>query len=116
MDRVGQATDQGAQPGDRLHYPRYFPNASQLFLTDHSNSTALWEFDSRHGGTLPHGIDHAVELESIANALVAAAEINTQVLTSVPRDLIEYVLRSSPMETTHVSPWRLQNYVNDRSA
>jgi hypothetical protein len=54
--------------------------------------TGTWEYESRHGGKLPDGTDHAPELEKITNALVAAANVNKDVLTIVPNSLVLYVL------------------------
>ncbi len=49
---------------------------------------ALWQFQSLHD-TLPNNLDHLAELETITNQLISAAEVNKQILTSVPHDLIE---------------------------
>jgi ubiquitin-like 1-activating enzyme E1 A len=49
---------------------------------------ALWQFQSLHD-SLPNGLDHLAELEAITNQLISAAEVNKQILTSVPHDLIE---------------------------
>ena len=57
----------------------------------HEQILALWEFESRHGGLLPDGEDDMLELQSIADGLLRAAEVNRQVLTVAPNDLIQYV-------------------------
>ncbi|KAK7056978.1 E1 ubiquitin-activating protein aos1 [Paramarasmius palmivorus] len=49
---------------------------------------ALWKYESTHG-TLPNDATQAAELQSIADALVAEAEVNKQVLVKVPKELIE---------------------------
>lgn len=51
---------------------------------------ALWQFQSLHK-QLPNDITHADELEAMANSLLLSADVNKQVLSSVPRSLIEYV-------------------------
>jgi hypothetical protein len=53
-----------------------------------STVKAIWEYESRRGH-LPGIIDHAIELESIANALISTADLNTRVLTTIPQDLIQ---------------------------
>ncbi|KAJ8519013.1 hypothetical protein ONZ45_g4000 [Pleurotus djamor] len=62
---------------------------------------ALWEFQSLHGGSLPNGLDHADELESIANKLLVDAGVNPQVVAAVPRELIETLSTTS---TAEISP------------
>jgi ubiquitin-like 1-activating enzyme E1 A len=49
---------------------------------------ALWKYESTHG-TLPNDATQAAELQSIADVLVAEAEVNKQVLVKVPKELIE---------------------------
>jgi hypothetical protein len=53
--------------------------------------SAIWEYQSTHQGDLPNDIHHASELQAIANTLLANAEVNKQVITSMPQDLIEWV-------------------------
>jgi ubiquitin-like 1-activating enzyme E1 A len=53
---------------------------------------ALWQYQSLHNDQLPDALENAAELESLANDLIASADVNTQVLTQIPRDLIEYEL------------------------
>jgi len=50
---------------------------------------AIWQYQSLHGGTLPDNESTACELETIANSLILTADVNKQVLTSAPQDLIE---------------------------
>ncbi|KAF8798777.1 hypothetical protein BYT27DRAFT_7122537 [Phlegmacium glaucopus] len=49
---------------------------------------AIWKFQSLHG-TLPEDISDADELETISNTLISEADVNKQVLTKGPRQLIE---------------------------
>lgn len=53
--------------------------------------TAIWEYQSSHQGNLPHDIQQASHLQGIANSLLTKADVNKQVLTTMPQDLIEYV-------------------------
>ncbi len=55
------------------------------------SALALWEFQSIHNGVLPDSVAQVEELETIANAMIAAADLNKQVLTTIPRDLAEQV-------------------------
>jgi ubiquitin-like 1-activating enzyme E1 A len=50
---------------------------------------AIWQYQSLHGGTLPDNESAASELENIANSLISTADVNKQVLTKAPQDLIE---------------------------
>ncbi|KAF6757523.1 hypothetical protein DFP72DRAFT_891366 [Ephemerocybe angulata] len=50
---------------------------------------ALWQYQSLHGNQLPNAVENAEELESIANGLIQSADVNKQVLTRIPRDLME---------------------------
>lgn len=53
--------------------------------------TAIWEFQAVHEGKLPSDIEEADELEAIVNKMIKEANVNKQILTVAPRDLIEYV-------------------------
>lgn len=53
---------------------------------------ALWQYQSLHNDQLPNALESATELENIANGLIASADVNKQVLTHIPRDLMEYEL------------------------
>ncbi|KAI0061633.1 hypothetical protein BV25DRAFT_1805342 [Artomyces pyxidatus] len=50
---------------------------------------ALWEYQNVHRGNLPDSPAHADELEAIANNLIAAADVNKQVLAAIPRSLVD---------------------------
>ncbi|KAF8895436.1 hypothetical protein BD779DRAFT_1466851 [Infundibulicybe gibba] len=50
---------------------------------------AIWQYQSLHNGDLPSDSNQAGELESIANSLISTAEVNPQVLTTIPRDLVD---------------------------
>jgi ubiquitin-like 1-activating enzyme E1 A len=50
--------------------------------------TAIWKFQSLHGA-LPEDISHVDELETISNTLISEADVNSQVLTKEPRQLLE---------------------------
>jgi ubiquitin-like 1-activating enzyme E1 A len=52
---------------------------------------AIWEYRSSHHDNLPDNIQHASELQTIANRLLANADVNKQVITTMPQDLIEFV-------------------------
>ena len=52
---------------------------------------ALWEYESRHQNKLQDGIDHMLELESIANSLITEANVNGEAIKTVPQDLIQCV-------------------------
>jgi len=62
---------------------------------------AIWEYESRRGH-LPGIIDHAIELESIANALISTADLNTRVLTTIPQDLIQSISTTATHEFSPV--------------
>lgn len=49
---------------------------------------AIWKFQSLHGA-LPEDISHTDELETISNTLISEADVNKQVLTTEPRQLLE---------------------------
>ncbi|KDR82692.1 hypothetical protein GALMADRAFT_57846 [Galerina marginata CBS 339.88] len=49
---------------------------------------AIWQFQSQHGH-LPNDVSQVDELEKICNLLIAEADVNKQVLTAEPRQLIE---------------------------
>jgi ubiquitin-like 1-activating enzyme E1 A len=53
---------------------------------------ALWEYQHNHEGRLPDDMDATSELGQIANSILATSDVNRQVLTSVPLDLIECAL------------------------
>lgn len=59
---------------------------------------AIWEFQSLHGGSLPGGPSDVDELETIANRLLAEAEVNRQIIAQVPRDLMETVAPTAAHE------------------
>ncbi|EIM86091.1 uncharacterized protein STEHIDRAFT_147609 [Stereum hirsutum FP-91666 SS1] len=50
---------------------------------------AIWEFQAKHQGKLPSELEEADELEAIANKMIKEADVNKQILTVAPRDLIE---------------------------
>ena len=52
------------------------------------DATAIWKFQSLHGA-LPEDISHTDELETISNTLISEADVNKQVLTTEPRQLLE---------------------------
>jgi ubiquitin-like 1-activating enzyme E1 A len=56
-----------------------------------STFKAIWEYQSSHQGNLPNDIQHAGELQTVANTLLANADVNKQVITTMPQDLIECV-------------------------
>jgi len=50
--------------------------------------TGIWQFESQYN-KLPDDLDQTDELESISNSLILEAEVNKQVLTREPRELLE---------------------------
>ncbi|CAA7261385.1 unnamed protein product [Cyclocybe aegerita] len=54
---------------------------------------AIWQFESKHS-RLPNDVSDTNELEAMSNSLISEADVNKQVLTTVPRELIE------PLSTT----------------
>lgn len=71
--------------------------------SDIQATEAIWQYQSLHNGNLPNQNDHAVELESIANSMLSEGKVNQQVLTTIPRDLIEYVLRLTGLATAKIN-------------
>ncbi|KDQ20787.1 hypothetical protein BOTBODRAFT_50847 [Botryobasidium botryosum FD-172 SS1] len=63
---------------------------------------AIMEYQSRHSGQLPDELDSSDELESIANDLMKAAEVNPETLTAVPRAAIEAASRTAAHEFSPV--------------
>ncbi|KAL0960927.1 hypothetical protein HGRIS_005934 [Hohenbuehelia grisea] len=63
---------------------------------------AVWEYQALHRGTLPDGADKADELEAIANKLLSAADVNKQVITAIPGDLIRTLASTAPHEFSPV--------------
>jgi ubiquitin-like 1-activating enzyme E1 A len=59
---------------------------------------ALWEYQHNHEGRLPDDMDTASELGQIANSILATSDVNRQVLTSVPLDLIDAMSTSAAHE------------------
>ncbi|KAJ3753871.1 hypothetical protein EV360DRAFT_96848 [Lentinula raphanica] len=58
---------------------------------------SLWKFQSSRK-RLPNGTQDAQDLQQMADALVSDADVNKQVLTTVPHDLIESVALTAPHE------------------
>jgi len=63
---------------------------------------ALWQFQSEHGGSLPSDAQHATEIERIANGLILAADVNKQVLQTVPLHFVESLATTAPHEFSPV--------------
>jgi hypothetical protein len=106
MDGFNQTPNKGGQPRSHFHDPRHVPIFLIQFLQPVFNcfyfvSPALWEYESRHNGALPDEIDQALELTNIANALISTLDVNKQVLSTIPPDLIEYAFYfSTSLELT----------------
>lgn len=49
--------------------------------------SALWEYQSRHGGALPDDSEKADELEAIAAELLSKSGVNRQALPHMPKEL-----------------------------
>jgi len=62
---------------------------------------ALWQFQSDHK-RLPDGPRDTTELQTIADCVVSKADVNKQVLTTIPRTLIESVAMTAPHEFSPV--------------
>lgn len=58
-------------------------------MTEWNTEIAIWEYQSSHRGELPDDISHAQDLGKIANGLLSAADVNQQIITTMPNDLIE---------------------------
>ncbi|TFK73600.1 hypothetical protein BDN72DRAFT_886742 [Pluteus cervinus] len=52
---------------------------------------AIWQFQATRNGELPTKIEHAAELQALANHLIAETDVNKQVLTAIPNELIESI-------------------------
>ncbi|KAI6114358.1 hypothetical protein F5141DRAFT_706631 [Pisolithus sp. B1] len=63
---------------------------------------ALWEYQKIKDGKVPDSVDAAPELLSIANAMLTEAEVNPQVLSTMPSELIESVCTSAAHEFSPV--------------
>jgi len=63
---------------------------------------AIWEYQSSHQGNLPRGSHHASELQAIANTLLSNADVNKQVITAIPQDLIETMSTTAAHEFSPV--------------
>ncbi|KAI9057470.1 hypothetical protein FKP32DRAFT_1598195 [Trametes sanguinea] len=63
---------------------------------------AVWEYEALHQGALPDDPSAAAELESIANKLIADAQVNRQTLPSMPKELIETMASTAAHEISPV--------------
>ncbi|KAI0662292.1 hypothetical protein C8Q70DRAFT_1129642 [Cubamyces menziesii] len=63
---------------------------------------AVWEYQAAHQGALPNDPAAAAELESIANKLIAEADVNRQTLPSIPKELIETMATTAAHEISPV--------------
>ncbi|KAL7280198.1 hypothetical protein ACG7TL_006617 [Trametes sanguinea] len=63
---------------------------------------AVWEYQALHQGVLPDDPSAAAELESIANKLIADAQVNRQTLPSMPKELIETMAATAAHEISPV--------------
>lgn len=59
---------------------------------------ALWELQSTHQGHLPDDIKYADDLESIANTLIAKAEVNKDAFPAISRELVETTVTTATHE------------------
>lgn len=87
MVRSDKEADEGAQSRCCVHYT-WCVYILLLLLSD--CSPALWEYQKVHDGKLPVERDAAPELLSIANSMLAEADVNRQALSAMPAELIEY--------------------------
>ncbi|KIM89081.1 hypothetical protein PILCRDRAFT_768178 [Piloderma croceum F 1598] len=63
---------------------------------------AIWEYQSLHQCNLPNDINHTSELQTIANGLLANADVNKQVIATMPQDLIETMSMTAAHEFSPV--------------
>ncbi|GLB38251.1 putative thiF family protein [Lyophyllum shimeji] len=63
---------------------------------------AIWEYQSRHSGSLPDNKSAATELLTIANSLITEADVNKQILATAPEALIESVSTTAAHEFSPV--------------
>lgn len=53
-------------------------------------NAALWEYQSKHGGSLPNDVGSAGEVEGIAAELLSRAGVNKQALSGLSKELTQY--------------------------
>ncbi|KAG9315727.1 hypothetical protein JVU11DRAFT_3374 [Chiua virens] len=63
---------------------------------------ALWEYQHVHSGKLPDSLEEAAQLLSIANALLETSNVNSQVLETMPRELIDTLSTAASHEISPV--------------
>ncbi|KAI0304384.1 hypothetical protein B0F90DRAFT_1815720 [Multifurca ochricompacta] len=63
---------------------------------------ALWEFQDIYQGHLPDDPKYSDELETIANTLIAKAEVNKEVFPAIPRGLVETTITTAIHEFSPV--------------
>jgi ubiquitin-like 1-activating enzyme E1 A len=68
-----------------------------MSVTEPISIVALWEFQARQG-ILPNDGGHAIEIQEIADAMLAAANVNPAGLASIPPEMTMYgrILTSLP--------------------
>lgn len=86
--------------GMNLHYFDFIQR-DLIYLGD----LALWEYQSNYEGKLPDDIDAAPKLEQIGNSILTTSDVNRQVLTSVPRDLIECAITEVACFGFEITNW-----------
>ncbi|KAI0669178.1 hypothetical protein C8Q78DRAFT_977925 [Trametes maxima] len=63
---------------------------------------AVWEYQASHQGSLPDDPAATAELEAIANKLIAAADVNKQTLSSIPKEVVDTVATTASHEISPV--------------
>ncbi|EAU85910.2 SUMO1 activating enzyme subunit [Coprinopsis cinerea okayama7 len=63
---------------------------------------ALWQFQSAHNNILPSNPEQATVLETIANELISSTDVNKQVLSKVPQNLVETLATTAEHEFSPV--------------
>ncbi|EGN98441.1 hypothetical protein SERLA73DRAFT_183447 [Serpula lacrymans var. lacrymans S7.3] len=63
---------------------------------------AIWEYQSIHQGELPDDEKNAPELETIASSILSAADVNSQVITRIPQELIQTMSTTAAHEFSPV--------------
>lgn len=94
MGGANAQTDERAEPCRPVHHIRCVSlhragKTAALTSTRYDVVSALWEYQARHGGRLSEDAEAATELQDVAAALLAKAEVNRQALSAVPRELLE---------------------------
>jgi hypothetical protein len=89
MVELDKATDEGVKPDRRLYHPRSAQVTLHATALTNQWNTALWEFETLHGGNMPDSPTHVEELHAIANNLLTEAGVNKDILPAIPKGALE---------------------------